>query len=221
MLIAPTEPLLLRSLGQTNVLPESYGVDFLIVLGRHGLAGVQRKEWKDLLASVADGRLAKEVAQMGRLSIAMLLVEGRPPWAIDGRLHDQYRSHWTKDSFAHLLLSVQQQGVLVRTTDNIEESVRALQAFEVWAKKDKHTSLVAAPRPPKSAWGTRDSRDWNVWLAQALVEKMGPGKAAKLVDHFGGRLPLRWTVGEKELRAVDGIGPKLAAALMEVFGTDP
>ena len=57
LIVAPTEPLQLRAIAdRVHMLPESYGCDVLVFAG--GLKiGVQRKELRDMLASLDDGSI--------------------------------------------------------------------------------------------------------------------------------------------------------------------
>jgi len=70
MLVAPTEPMTLKALGTVSLVPEDYGSDFLWASPVFGLVGVQRKEASDFVASVMDGRLDKELAQMKQLGLS-------------------------------------------------------------------------------------------------------------------------------------------------------
>jgi hypothetical protein len=85
MLISPTEPASLHSLGKVAWLPEKFGADILMSVGSEWI-GVQRKEIADLVASVQDGRLGMQVAQMAALKQAVVVVEGRPKWTLEGEL---------------------------------------------------------------------------------------------------------------------------------------
>jgi len=218
MLVSPAEPAPLRALGFSSPIPETMGLDFAWPTVT-GWVGVQRKTVDDLVGSVRDGRLARELGQIAAagVRIAELVVEGTPDWLSNGvmlRYPTMTRAGWWG-----LLRSVQLGGVLVTHTASQTETVLELAAFSHWATRDVHRSLISRPGPV-GAWGTPSSREWLVHFMQGFP-MIGPGLAESIVDWFierEGRLPIGWTVSEEELLAVPGLGPKrvkgLLAALM-------
>lgn len=208
--IAPSEPTALKALGKSSPVPEKHGVDIMFA-NQHGTFGVQRKELSDFFASVTDGRLAREFPLMKQLSVSVLLIEGRQRWSTEGYLMNLpgaggrvQRKTWTRDQFRSYMLSVQQRGIWVVETDDLNDTIAWVQNFEKWASKDSHHSLIARPKPV-GAWGTPDSRDWANHVLQSF-EGIGPVQADRILDAFGGVLPLAWTITRKELGAVQGIG---------------
>lgn len=213
MLISPTEPSILRSLGTISSTPESYGVDFLFP-STVGTVGVQRKEYKDLIASVHDGRLAKELAQMKQLHLSVLLIEGSPKWSSDGVLLDT-RSQWTVAQHYGVQFSVMLSGIWVNTTASLRETLLWLSVFTKWVEKEKHTGIGGRPKPSNgSNWGLRGSRDWGVHVLQGF-EGVGVELAGRIWDRFG--LPLEWTVTEGELGTVEGIGKGRARQIIKAL----
>jgi ERCC4-type nuclease len=220
ILVAPTEPLLVKALGTVALVPESYGADIMWaeqVLG--GLVCVQRKEVGDLVASVVDGRLAKECQQLSAraVKLAVLLVEGQPKWTREGVLLDQY-ANWTRAQHRSLLRSVQLQGILVDYTDSTADTVSYIGELAQWAAKEGHHSLERRPKPKADPadWGAITDKRWGIHVLQS-VPGVGPGVARDIWDHFSG-LPIELLVGRKELLEVRGVGPKIADALMRAFG---
>lgn len=209
MLVSPTEPALIKGLGAVSSVCEEHGVDVLWATAE-GLVGVQRKEIRDLFASVRDGRLAREVAQMAGLSRAALVVEGRPRWTSDGLWCG--REPWSVEAYRSLLHSVADRGIYVARTDSIAETVEWVRSWHAWTLKHRHVALRRRPGP---GW-TAGSREWQRWLLQSF-DGVGPETADAIIEHFGG-LPLRWTVSEEELRQVKGVGPRRARRLMEALG---
>jgi ERCC4-type nuclease len=206
VLIAPTEPVALKALGKVSSAPEKHGVDVMFGT-RQGAVGVQRKELTDFFASVADGRLAREYPLMQQLAIGVLLIEGRQRWSTEGyllNLNDFARQQWSRDQFRAYMLSVQARGIWVVETDDLADTVKWLKNFERWALKPNHNSLILRPKP-QGAWGKPESRDWNLHLAQSF-QGVGPTQAERIIDHFGGVLPLAWTCSKEELGKVTGIG---------------
>ena len=217
MLISPTEPAKLRSLGRVSSTPELYGADFLFA-GKMGIVGVQRKEVSDLFASI-DGdndRLSREAAQMQALTIGVLLIEGRMQWTDDGFLTSRFHSHWTKARYNGILWSWQSRGLWIAFVNSIEETSEWLSSFARWVAKDRHSSLAGRKGPAsKGIWGKADSRDWQIHFLQG-IPGIGPVQASAIIDEFGG-IPLTLDVSSDDLEKVKGIGKKRASVIAGMF----
>lgn len=212
MFVAPTEPAALRALGIVNMLPERHGVDFLWPC-QGSWAGVQRKEIGDLLNSAQDGRLGKELAQMTALVHKWVLIEGTIRFGPDGSLMaGRGFVDWTRAKWEGLLAAIQESGCKITMSADVRDTARVIGVLKKWAAKKRHGSLSTRPGP-MSVWGKADSREWQMHFLQG-IPGIGPDTAANILDAFGG-VPLRWTVGESELKKVKGLGPKKIAAMME------
>ena len=217
ILVAPTEPRALKAIGKSSALPERFGVDVLWTA--HGVKwGVQRKEWKDLIASVEDGRLGREVQQMRGpgVSVPWLLVEGWPRVGASGVLVDKrFGRAWSERSLHGVLWSVMAEGVRVDRTADVPGTVEWVQWMVAWSRKDKHASLAIRPGPEGEMWGYKGNRDWGVHLLQGLPG-VGVEMAGRIWDRFG-RVPWRWEVGLGELTGIEGIGKKRAERMLAAF----
>lgn len=214
--VAPTEPVALKKVGRSSLMPERFGVD--VMWGARGVkVGVQRKEWKDLIASVEDGRWAREIPMMtGRLGEAWVVVEGWPQVDAGGRIVDKrFGRAWTEGMVRGVLWAAMREGVKVDRTADVAGTVAWVRGLVGWTRKAKHSSAVARPGPA-GMWGHREDRDWGVHLLQGL-DGVGPELAGRIWDHFGG-VPWRWDVGVDGLCAVDGIGKKKAEKMMRALG---
>jgi ERCC4-type nuclease len=217
MLIAPTEPAELRAIGRVTMLPESMGADILIP-HKDGFVGVQRKEYKDLLASLQDGRLYLQLAQMKRLYLAVLLIEGTPKWSKAGVLVQHARAKpWSKGHHRNLVRRIQAKGVWVEYTDSVAETIDSVKGLEAWLQKEGRSALDRRPGPPdRSIWGAADCREFQLHILQGFPG-IGPIQAERIIEHFGG-VPLQWTASKKELQSVPGMGRIKAARLHEALG---
>ena len=207
--IAGSEPAELKTaLGflVTNY-PESYGVDILW-RAKGVKCGAQRKEIGDLLSSVGDGRLAKEVQQMQSLGCRFLIVEGEPKWTVDGRMLKTYGRPWTGQQYRNLLRGVANQGVIVEHTDGIQGTAKLVPELIRWTTKE-HRSLAKRPGPV-SAWGKADNRDYQMHVLQGLPG-VGDELAGRILDQLG--MPIGWAVSKGELLGVPGLGKKKVEAL--------
>lgn len=210
MLISPTEPPSLRAIGKVSSMPERFGVDVLMN-GMEGTVGVQRKEIRDFVASVGDGRLQREVAQMKELDTGIIVLEGRALWR-NGLLTNTKRA-WTLPQHLGVLWSLQSRGFWIVTSDNLTDTIQLLSLLEKWVGKERHSSLASRPKEKIMPWGNTSNRDWGVHILQGW-DGISSGLAGAIYDWFGG-LPLTWTVTENEMREVPGLGPKRVKKLYD------
>lgn len=178
--------------------------------------GIQRKELKDLLASVNDGRLAKELQQMQAANIGarLLIVEGKPQWTTDGTMMQNWGQTWTKRQLTGLLWSVQEAGVWISITDGLSETLETVSWFMTWCSKE-HRSLVTRPGPG-AMWGTSPTdKEWGSHLLQG-IPGIGPEIANRIVREFG-RVPLGWNVEREEMMKVEGLGKKRVEQMWRVL----
>lgn len=214
--VAPTEPPSLKAIGKVSSLPERVGADVLFFARGHKHA-IQRKELKDLLASIADGRLAKELAQM-RTAVAghrLLIIEGKTQWSIDGKLLGTFGQDWTLRQWLGMLWSVHEAGCDVMQTQSLEQTIQAVGWFVEWAGKD-HRSLKQRPGLGKGMWGTNASDpEWISWCLQS-IPGISSVLAQRIYETVGNPLTLRVT--KEDLLKVEGLGPKKVNAIMRLFG---
>lgn len=204
MLISPTEPITLRLLGTTSNLPESYGVDFLMLNADGDLVGVQRKEVKDFVASVWDGRMATQEAKAKSLALAIVIVEGLWTWTNNGTWMPGHRaSSYTRSLHTGRCLSMQKDGIWLIHTNDLYETAEVLKDIEGWMAKDDHKGL-SRPGPDKNEWGLTSNRDWGIHILQSF-EGVGKELAGRIWDKFQG-VPLKWSITQKELMEVEGLG---------------
>lgn len=211
ILVSPTEPDKIRNLGETSIIPETYGADVLIIT-EHASIGVQRKEVKDLVASLRDGRLAKEISMGKRCHQMIMLIEGSWEWSSQGESMTAQGFH--RRSFDGLCLSLQHHRWWIMHSMNLDDSCEMIPRIARWCSKPRHTSLLTKPRS-NALWGTSKNRDWGTWLLQSF-DGVGVEIAESIYDHFG-RVPLTWTCDEQDLMAVPRIGPHKARQLIEAL----
>lgn len=201
MLVSPAEPKQLRELGNTSSAPEKHGADFLWWTKNAGMVGVQRKEINDLIASLADDRLAREIPLLQRLDIAMVLIEGRVEWTNDGFLLAT-SSQFTRAQYLGVLWSLQSSGLWTGFTASLTDTTEYISLFCRWTTKERHTGLLKrTQKAAKDEYGIRSERAWQIHVMQGFPG-VGYERARAIVDHYGG-LPLQWT---GMLEDVDGIG---------------
>lgn len=191
--------------------PETYGADILIH-SPHGLVGIQRKEFGDLLASITDGRLFQQLSQLKQLPYRLLVIEGRPQWTNDGKL--LARSEFTKAGYQGLMWSIQSTGCWTSHTETLPETIELCLRFEKWIRNHSQTvSSLSSRSKPRGEWGVISNRDWGIWFLQGLG--VGPRLAERIYDEYG--VPIRWTVGVEDLMKIKGIGRGRAEKIYRIL----
>jgi len=217
ILVSPSEPKpilqLITNLGHEAIVstqPEERGADYLMV-GQLGFIAVQRKEHSDLLNSLEDGRLQRDVSLLRYEPVPILIVEGWPEFTSDGQHLE--RPSWTKAGFRDLLRSVKDEGVQVERTDDLADTAAALVEIQERWRKSAHTSLLTRPKRIKTdSFGRRQADDRAAWVLQGF-RGISYVLANRIVQKFEG-LPLSWTCSLEELCEVEGIGEKRASDLL-------
>jgi DNA excision repair protein ERCC-4 len=214
VLISPTEPAFFRTLGKVSSLPEKHGSDFLIIT-KSARIGIQRKTITDLLASLHDGRLSKQLAQMqssNLLSAAVVIIEGVPQWSNESMMMDS-QTPFSKSNWWGVLMSLQSIGVITLTSERSSETLSILEHMPRYFSK-AHRSLLVRPKP-SSSWGTPNTQLTQSHLLQSFAG-IGPKTAEAIIDKFGG-VPLTWTVSSEQLAEVPGIGKLTARKLQDAL----
>lgn len=225
MFVSSTESATARALGVSSTLPEQYGADFLFA-AQSKWYGVQRKELKDFVVSVDDGRLATERLQMFSLHHAYLILEtgerggAAPREYPNGQLAalSSYGRPWTGAMVRGVLYGLRADGIQVITVKDETETLAAVKELEAWAKKPEHQSARSRGTVPTDVFGKRGVKEYGTWLLRSL-----PGVGAKTADavweKFGG-LPFEMKpgIGVRELMSVDGVGKVTAQRIVDVFG---
>lgn len=205
--VSPAErPAALRALGPSAGWVEDYGVDFFWIAHSETF-GVQRKDVKDLVASLHDGRLAKELAQMEQLHHPMLIVEG--DWKWEKGLSKRRGLTFSRAQYVGIVCAVQyEHGLTIMETRSVQDTADTISRVASWTAKAEHGSLRYRPPAPSSP------HERAVWVLQGFG--LGRKTAEAILNHYG-KLPLTLDTTFTELCQVPGVGPKRAATLMELF----
>lgn len=199
-----------------STLPERFGCDVAWNV-EEDWWGVQRKEVADFIASVQDGRLAKEVGQMKQTVMPHVVVEGDVRFTNEGVL---IWNNWgakdvTKKQWQGMVWSLQRAGVAVTYARTARDTAATVVSLIEWSSKDRHSSMARRPGPV-GKWGKADSREFGEHLLMGLPG-VGPELATRIWDAFG-CVPWQWTVTEAQLLAIEGIGKVKARQILDAFG---
>lgn len=194
---------------------EKRGVDFLW-RGVGKWWGIQRKELHDLLASLNDGRLTKEIGQMhAGITMPHLILEGRVQQTTTGMLMTRgYNQPIHIETLWKRLFSLGYAGVYVTTSRDITNTCQLIRTLYEWSQEASHHTARTWPKPTND-WGKATNRDTQIALL-SMMPGIGAKTAANILDQTP-RPPLAWNVTMEELLAVDGIGEKTATRLMRVL----
>ena len=220
--LSPTETQLRSTLTQLDIahansyLCELNGVDILVT-SPLGFIGYQRKTLPDLFASLNDGRLAREIAQIrgSRLLYRGCLIVEYDPRRVTTDGTNFLDAPFSKVQLRHLVLKCQLNGILVFETSNTRDTAASLLPTTRYLASDKPANLTR-PKPATDTWGRRGSRDWGIHVLQSF-SNIGPKTAALIYDHF--KLPLRWTITLTDLTSIPGIGKVTAERLLEALSS--
>lgn len=223
VLLSPSEKELahvLRSNAITSPIPEEKGADILLYT-RHGLFGIQRKAIPhDFISSIQDGRMARSTTLLSEFcQFRLLLCEGRFRFYPDGKLDMGLRvpTRYTYRHVRGMLFDIRYvKNVEVDWTENIHDTADYILTLAEFFSKEKHLGLYTRPSV-KGAWGVPTPYDIALWLLQSW-SGVGPATAASIVDHFGGRVPLRWDCTFEELCAVPKLRVGRAREMWESLG---
>lgn len=215
ILVSPTEPGQIVSLGSSSSVPEQYGADILVIEDDQ-MVGIQRKEFpNDYLSSRNDGRLASSLTKLTQCATRLIVLEGTPRWTTSGALvhnHiDLQRAHVRSALFT---ISIE-YGITPHWTDDVLDTCDFIRDLARWLQKPEHRSLAHRPGPHKPPEQRKfTERDLAVHLLQGF-DGVGPELAGRIYDHFG-RVPLAWTATPDELAEIERMGPGKVKRLMRL-----
>jgi len=204
----------LRALGESTNLPEEYGADFMWG-SPMGLVGVQRKAFPaDLLASLRDGRLGKEIDQMQELAIRYLVLEGQAYFTETGELMYDYGS-MNLQALTNLEFSLWlNHGIAVKWSQSQNDTARVVRTLHEYTQRGEPSGLTARV---DRRYGDVGSPAFSAFLLQS-VPGVNQKRSTAILGALGGTLPIKWEGTRAELLAIPGVGPKIADAILRAFG---
>lgn len=224
-LLSPSEYKLAEVLGKASVtsnIPEQKGADILAVT-RAGLMGFQRKEVpNDFLSSISDGRMARELTLLFKsCKYTRLICEGKFKYWYDGhvvtgRIDKKKKmpttSRYTRSQIEGIIFDVQQViGIIVDYTEDLDDTARYLIHTVELMNKKSHLGLYTRPSA-QGAWYVPTAKDIHLYLLQSFPG-IGPATADKIIEHFGGDIPLKWSCELEELMEVSGLTKERAHSM--------
>ena len=210
--------------GDQGIVMPLPGFDFLLYT-RQGRVAIERKSMPgDLLASVSDGRLAREITNMKLRSEFQVLLLGPGQLVYDKDLYvteQGFTRGWTKWGLENLLRTIQYtEGLYLEPplgyVYDLPEMVRTVQEIQQYFDCTHHTSTRGRDKL---------NSDWLVPTAFERVSHFYQGlpsisvvRAQTLAKAFPRPMQLYEADGEA-LRMVKGIGPKLSKRIYNFLRT--
>lgn len=217
VIVSPSEPEeLINILGENALVDnfaESIGADYVLFTNR-GTLLIQRKTIPDLIASVRDGRLAKECAAMRQASeYRVVILEGKPTYTTEGFLRiGRIKSRWTKAGIRNLMRSIRYvEGVDIEWSDSIGDTADCLKELQKYFDQENHLSLRTRPKF-ESSWFTPTFEERFTFWLQGCGSGISIKRARAIAKVF--RSPMEvFTASIDELSQIPGIGKVLATNL--------
>lgn len=201
-------------------IPEKCGADVVSMIRNQGMLAIQRKVYPDdFIASIQDGRMAKEVILIQKARFLVWVLEGEEPmYTTDGNLMDPYLTRWTREGLhnaEHSLWWV--HGIRPIHTKNMQGTADLILELEGYLSKGQHLGFMNRPKHyPTDSWGVVAPEDKASFFLQGF-DRIGDKTAKAIFNHFGKRVPMRWDCTLEELMEVPGVGKSTAKKLLEEF----
>jgi DNA excision repair protein ERCC-4 len=194
-------------------MPEKHGSD-IVSITPAGLIGFQRKTLPDLQSSLLDGRLYYELSQLRSstaLTHSFLIIESDLRRTTDGALVD---STLSLNAVRSIIAKFSANGVGYLPSFSIRDTAEVVDNVSRYISSDNFKA-IRRPKDISDTWGRITNESFALWFLQSFPG-VGPKVAKQILQHFG-RVPIEWSVTEKELRQVPGVGKKMAADLLSAL----
>lgn len=156
VIITTTEPKEIRELF-TDRLEIAQGFDMLLYTNR-GEFPIERKAIPgDLISSVQDGRLQRELIAMREVNpdLFLILLHGKFRFHKDDtvimsdskQVEDRIKRHWTRKGIRNLMRSLQLiEGAIIETAETDEELVQVIDEWQKYLDSNEHRSVRGRTR---------------------------------------------------------------------------
>ncbi len=200
--------------GEDKLVVGNLPVDFTLYAGGCERLIERKKFPSDFLASISDGRLAKQCTLIAEKS-GVLLLEGYINITLDGRIRDGRRTRdWTYATVSGMLATIQASGVIVLWSPQMTATPMLIHQIYNWFNK-KHHNMLQTRTKPHYPWGAPSEKEKLLYVIQGFG--VGVQTAKAILDHFGG-VKAFLQADEKELIAVKGVGKTRARIILNLRG---
>ena len=191
----------------------------LLLYTRRGKIPLERKAIPgDLIASVTDGRLARELRAMREVSkFYILLLHGRFTFRQDGTLvipgAKRAGRDWTRKGIRNLLRTIQYvEGAFIEQAESDEELVEVVTQIEDYFNKSQHLSLRIRPGL-QSNWilPTRDEKVMHFYQGLPGISTI---RARSLIKQYPSPMGL-YAATIDDLMSISGVGRTIAKGIYD------
>tara|TARA_B100001964_G_scaffold209560_1_gene243158 strand:+ start:610 stop:1242 length:633 start_codon:yes stop_codon:yes gene_type:complete len=191
---------ILQSMPETNVAVQELAIgDYVVSEG----VVIERKEAGDFVASIMDGRMTQQAEFMAASEYrhAILVLEGDL-----SEVHSDIAPNAISGMLSYLVALKQ---IAVVPTADVDASAQLIHDIARHLQEGLGYEISLRSGKPKTLALQRQ------FLLEGLPG-VGPIAAQKLLEHFGDPAVV-FTATEQELRAVKGVGPKMANNIRKVL----
>jgi len=207
VVITTNEPQKIKELFEDRVeIPMNF--DLLVYTSRGPIPLERKKIPDDLLASVSDGRLARELIAMREVSrFYIVILHGRFTYKRDGELVMRGRK-WTKTGVTNLLRTIQYvEGAFLEYAETDEELVQVVNEVQRYFDEKHHLSLRV--RPSLDSNWLKPTRTEQVRYFYDGIPGIGPIGAKSLEKKYPNPMDL-YAVGVEDIMEISGFGRTLS-----------
>ena len=213
VLITTNEPKKIKELFEDRVeLPMSFD---MMLYTESGKVGIERKQCPgDLLSSVSDGRLNREILSMREeCNVSIVLLHGTIRYNRNDtvKLGKRTSYHWTKKGMENLFRTIQYvEGCYLEHAKNSNELVQVVQDLQAYFDKKEHNSLKSRSRI-QTNWLV-PSRDERVVYFYSGLPGLGITGARKLYERFPSPMQL-YSASVEEICEISRMGKSVASGI--------
>ena len=187
----------------------------MLLYTESGKVGIERKQCPgDLLSSVTDGRLNREILSMREeCDISVVLLHGIIRYNRNGtvRLGKRTSYHWTDKGMRNLFRTIQYvEGCYLEHAKNSGELVQVVHALQEYFDKKDHTSLKSRPRI-QTSWIVPSHGERVIHFYNGLPG-VGINGAKKIYDRFPFPMQL-YSASIEEIIEIPRVGRALATGV--------
>jgi len=211
--ITTNEPRKIKDLFGDMCIEVPMNFDFKLFTNS-GSVGIERKKVPgDLLSSITDGRLTREVQAMREeTQFQIVLLHDAMPYHKDGtvNMRGNKGSNWTKKGVRNLLRTLEYvEGVYIEQADDDEELVQVVIELQEYFDmlKSKHLSFKFRPGL-QSSWLMPLRQEKVMYFYQGLPS-ISAVRAKSLASKFPSPLQL-YQASTEDIQQIPGFGSRLA-----------
>lgn len=210
ILVSPNESEVKKALGDDG-FEAPLPFDFLLYTSRGPIPAERKRFPDDFIASVKDGRWAREAAAMRQYSPYCIgIIEGEGRYTSDDKLRIGNRvSQWSRAGVRNMFRSLRYvEGVDLEFTSDILDTVECLKEMQAYFDKDTHISLRTRPRF-ESDWFTPVYEERFIYWLQGCGAGISIVRARAFAKVFKNPGEV-FNASVEDFMSIPGIGPTMA-----------